>query len=300
MVRYPLEIEFTNYCSLKCISCISKNVKDKWFLWRQKYKRILVFIERNKNYIEYLNLGWLWDNCIHPDILEYLDELKLLKGMNISLLMPTKWVSISDKILLKIKELKDLGIKINIPIWIFSLKRDVLNFMVWMSDINTKETQLDYYKKFSDFIKKLKFYKIDFSLELLLTKFSQWEIGVFRKFCWKLWVEWVIHRLHNFWWRLKTFSFLYTDKEFFNAFHCSYEDSLEDKGDAYYNDVCWFFPYIDFKWDIYPWTFCMHYYLWNIENYVGNFPDLIRTCQKEIDLNNSFCSKCTHNLKNKY
>lgn len=44
MIKYPLEIELTNYCSLKCISCVSRDLNNRWFLSENHFDLIINFI----------------------------------------------------------------------------------------------------------------------------------------------------------------------------------------------------------------------------------------------------------------
>lgn len=297
--KYPIEIEFTNNCWLRCISCISKKITNKWFLEENIYDKILNFLVYNHSEIEYITLWWLWDNFLHPKILEYLDKLKLLGGYNMPILIPTKWINFNIQLIDKIIELKKYWLDINIQIWIFSLKKELFNSMYWkMEKTSNKIHTYSYYEKFISFIKLLKAKQLDFSLELLLTRFSENEVSYFWKFCHSINVDWVIHRLHNFWWKLKTYNILYTANNSYNAFHCSYNKSLENNLKDYYHDKCWFFPYIDFEWTIYPWTFCTHYAIWNISNYSWTYIELVKKCYQTIDLKNKYCSKCIDNPNN--
>jgi hypothetical protein len=133
---------------------------------------------------------------------------------------------------------------------------------------------------------------------LLLTKLSENEINVFNKFCDKLQVDWVVHKLHNFWGRLDNYSSLLSSKDY-NAFHCSFNKSRENDENDYYNDLCGFFPYIDFEWNIYPWTHCLHYNLFNIKNIIDkNYNFVIEKCKKMISLENENCKKCVFNSNN--
>jgi MoaA/NifB/PqqE/SkfB family radical SAM enzyme len=289
--KYPLEIEFTNNCSLKCKVCISKDIKTKWFLAEDTFDLILKYILENKDYIDYITIWWLWDNFLHPKILLFLDKLKILKSTSLPILIPTKWMTITEEIVLKITELKNLWIKINIQIGLFSINNSIQDYLTWTPNLN-------YFSKLSKTIKLFKNNKVDFSFELLLTKLSENEIEAFYKFCDKLQVDGVVHKLHNFWARLKAYNSLSSLKNY-NAFHCSFNKSKENDINDYYNDLCWFFPYINFEWNIYPGTFCLHYKPLNIKSVMNkNYDFIIDYCKKIINMENENCKKCSHNSNN--
>ena len=251
---------------------------------------MLNFIKINHKDIEYITLWWLWDNFLHPKIINYFNKLKTLSEYNISFLIPTKWISLNEKIIKKLFELKQCWININLQIWIFSIKPEIQNIMCWVKNI-------DYYNKFNILVKLLKNYKLDFAMELLLTKYSEDEVEKFYDFCSSLNIDGVIHRLHNFWWKLSNYKKLLSKNSNYNAFHCSFNESKEDNKNKYYNEICWFFPFINYKWDIYPWTFCMHYHIWKIYEFGENnwMDKILKECYKKIDLNNIFCKICIEN-----
>lgn len=295
-IKYPIEIEFTNNCALKCISCISKDYKNKWSISSKNFNTILEFLDKNLDDITYVTLGWLWDNLLHKDILILLDGFKRFNKRELNILIPTKWNALTEEIILKLQELKKNWININIQIWIFSLREKVQNFMSGIDE----NKNFNYFKIFIDKIKYLKKIRLDFSLELLLTKLSENETDRFYDFCNWIGVDGVVHRLHTFWWKLTTYSDLYSSNKNFTAFHCSYDESKVDDENHYYNDKCWFFPYIDWEWNIYPGTFCTHYNIWKIENFIHEnaMEHIVEKCYQAINLQNEYCLKCTDNPVN--
>lgn len=299
-IKYPLEIEFTNHCGLKCISCISRDLDHRGFISRENFEVLMNFLDKNLEDIKYITFWWLWDNLLHKDILYFLDRFKVFSSRNLNILIPTKWNALTQEIILKIKELKKAGLNINIQIGIFSLREKVQNFMSGLD----ADSNFNYFQIFKNQVKYLKKVKLDFALELLLTKFSENEVDNFYKFCNTIWVDWVVHRLHTFWGKLKTYEDLYSNKKDYDAFHCSYNESEKDDSNDYYHDKCWFFPYIDWSWTIYPWTFCTHYNIWKLEDFVyyKSMDDIVNNCSDRIDLQNKYCLKCVdnpiNNLKN--
>jgi MoaA/NifB/PqqE/SkfB family radical SAM enzyme len=288
--KYPLEIEFTNHCTLRCKTCISKDLKEKWFLKEEVYDLILDFIIKNIDKIEFLAVAGLWDSFLHPKILLFLDKLKILKNTNLPILFPTKWITMTKDIALKIKELRDVWVSIDIQIWIFSIDKKVQNFLCWIGE------NFDYFPKFVEIVKLFKKNWINFSIELVLTKISEREVNAFWRFCEELQINWEVHQVHNFWGKLKNYEVLKTDKKmiFFD----------ETKKDCYpwigcYTDKCGFYPYIDFKGNMYPWTFCCHYKpikMNKIKN--KNYNLVVESFINIIDLENSFCKRCTYNPNN--
>ena len=119
-----------------------------------------------------------------------------------------------------------------------------------------------------------------------MTKYTINEVSYYKKFCNSIWIDPIIHRLHNFWWKLETYDELYvkwTTHPIKNI-----------------NWICWFKPFFDWNANIFPWTFCNHYPLWNLDDF--NFSwwmiKIIDKCYDTIDLNNSFCAKCDDNILN--
>jgi hypothetical protein len=181
---------------------------------------------------------------------------------------------------------------IDVQIWLFSLNKDVINFLFW---VNKK---FDYLAKLSETIKLFKSNWINFSFELLLTKLSENEINVFHKFCKDLKVNWEAHRLHNFWWKLVNYNSLKSSEEFYSS-HKSKEACIEREN--CHSNKCGFYPYINFRWDIYPWTFCCHYEPINIRDFKNkNYNFVINRFIDIIDIENPFCKKCTYNNTKTY
>lgn len=294
MIKYPIEIELTNHCGLQCISCISKDIKERWFIKLSKFDIFISFLQLNYNNIEFLTIWWFWDNFLHPKIDLILDKLLKLKWYNIPIVFPTKAISINEKMIKKIKLLKKEWLNINLQIWIFSLREDISNFLCWLYNPNTKCFNLNYYEIFKEKIRILKTEWVDFSLELLLTKFSENEISYFYSFCESLGVEGVVHKLHNFGWRLKTYNFLYSNVEPETK---SAWIRLKDTESVYYRDLCPFYPFIDYTGKVYPGSFCIHYKLWDISlyNFKWWMEAIVNKCYKIINLKNPFCKKCSEN-----
>jgi len=278
--KYPIDIELTSRCMLDCIWCIHWKRKDIWDMSLETFRKVLNFVSLNKENINYIALAWIWESLLNKDILLFLDELKNFKWM--WFIIPTKWWNLlTDDIIKKIQELRDSWVNITLQLWLYSLRREVIKKMY-----GVKNSNIDYYDTLMDSIKRMKKHRFDFCMELLLTKYSIKEVASYKKFCETLEVDFVIHRLHNFWWKLDNYEKLYVKWEtdpFYN-----------------YNWMCWFKPFFNWEGKVFPGSLCMHYELWNIDDY--NYKDwmikLLNNCYDIINLKNKFCSKCDENLLN--
>ena len=218
--RYPIDIELSSKCTFKCIWCIHSEMENRWFdLSVDNLKKIINFINLNRDNIIYVWLAGYWEPLLNKDILNILDELRALKGLFI--VIPTRWGKfLTNKIIDKIQELRDDWIDISVQFWLYSLKKEIVNKMCWV----------DHYDDLIDSIKRMKNLNFDFCLELLLTKYSKIEVPSFNKFCEIIWVDSVIHRLHNHWWKLDNYEDLYiawdTDPYYNYNWICSFKPFL--------------------------------------------------------------------------
>ena len=74
-----LTMELTNLCNYNCIMCYREDVdlKEKGFMGRKLFTRIIQDVEANGLKFQGLKLSWLGEALIHPDInffFEYLSE----------------------------------------------------------------------------------------------------------------------------------------------------------------------------------------------------------------------------------
>ena len=56
-VKYPIELELSSFCSLKCISCINSSIKSKTNISIENFDLILDYVFKNKDNILYINLS---------------------------------------------------------------------------------------------------------------------------------------------------------------------------------------------------------------------------------------------------
>ena len=274
--KYPIDIELSSKCTFKCVWCIHDKLEDRWWdLSVENIKKIINFININRSNIVYVWLAGFWEPLLNKNILLILDELINLK--DIFLIIPTRWWKfLTNEILLKIQELRDKWIDISVQLWLYSLRKDIVNKMCWV----------DHYDDLINSIKRMKSLNFDFCLELLLTKNSKKEVPYFKKFCKSLDVDFIVHRLHNFWWKLDNYEDLY----------------VEGDTDPYhnYNWMCWFKPFFTRNWKLTPWTFCWHYDLGWIDKYLFDWwmIKIIDDCYDTISLKNEYCKKCDDNILN--
>lgn len=274
--KYPVEIELSSKCNFKCVWCIHKILPDRWHdLSFDNFRKIINFVKLNKENIDHIWLNWIWEPLLNQNILLILDELLEIK--DIPVLLPTKWWKLlTDKIIEKIQFLRSRWVDINVQFCLYSMRKEVLNEICWV----------DYYDDFFRTVKKLKSLNFDFTSELLLTKYTKNEVEYYKKFCHSIWIDPIIHRLHNFWWKLENYNDLYVE---------GVTESYKD-----YNWICWFKPFFNRKAEITPWTFCWHYNLWPMDkyNYKWWMVEVINDCYDIIDLKNKYCSKCNDNILN--
>ncbi|MDD2907740.1 MAG: radical SAM protein [Candidatus Gracilibacteria bacterium] len=278
--KYPIDVEISSRCMLNCVGCIHGKRKDLGDMSVETFKKVLNFVTLNNEDIIYVALAGIGESLINKNILLILDELKGFTGT--WFILPTKGLSfLSDDVIKKIQELRDSGVNITLQLGLYSLREKVINKMYGI-----KNSKINFLSETIDSIKRMKKLKFDFCMELLLTKYSVDEVGVYEKFCKVLGVDCVIHRLHNFGGKLERYEELY----------------VKGNTDPYYNynGMCGFKPFFNRKGDVFPGSLCMHYELGNIDDYSdeNGMTKILNECYDTIDMKNKFCSKCDDNLLN--
>jgi len=184
-----LEIELTNYCSMHCVVCPREKLINFSFLSFDNFKKIIPLLKKWE-YREVLICG-LWDAFLHKEINHFMEYLfQELPG--IKLFFMTKWQSIKDEHLFKIKELKERWYNISLTFSIFSLNKKIYNYLTWWNFFETFKTTLN----------KTHDLQIDYSLEFMLSTLTLWELAAFKKFASNLWKDYGISLVHNWWWRI--------------------------------------------------------------------------------------------------
>lgn len=185
-----IEIEFTSYCGLKCIICPRENLPQYNFMEFDSLKKIVELV-KEWTYTEIM-VCWLWDAFLHPKIDIFLDYI-FQELPKIKFFIMTKWQSIQEKHLLKIKELNEKGFNIGLTFSIFSLKKNVYNYLTWW----------DYFDRFMTIFKKSLNMNINYSVEFLLSTLTLWELDGFKKFAKSIWKkDYWISLVHNWWWEI--------------------------------------------------------------------------------------------------
>lgn len=278
-IKYPIEIELTDFCWLKCASCVNPLLKNKGFLSINDFEIIIDYIYKNKDNILYINFSWIGDVFLHKDF-NLLIDLFIVKFKNtwVNVLIPTKWQSINVKHLETLKKISINWINLNISIWMYSLIENVHNSLSWSKT---------FYKTI-EFMKDLKKNNICFSLELLKNKVSEKENKIFNNFINKVWIWWSIHNYHNFWWSINNKNYKYWKEE------CSF--------DWWWYQINWFYcafiPFISKSWNLYScsvsWKNKTHM-IWNIKKLFIKFPDfrnLVLFIKNDF-LNKDKCKNCS-------
>lgn len=248
-----IEIEITSYCWLKCIVCPREKLKEFHFIEFDNFKKIINLVKQG-NYTEIM-VCWLWDAFLHKDINIFLDYL-FEKLPNINFFIMTKWQSIKEEHLLKIKELKERGYNISLTFSIFSLNKKIYNYLTWW----------DYYDRFMWTFKKVISMNIDYSIEFLLSTLTLSELDKFKEFANKIgkndyWVSLV----HNWGWEISK----EIHKKFFDDKLLSWFYSKRKEWDLC-EAIKYDYLYIDSFWDVFQCSLNEIHrkgYLWKIWEY---------------------------------
>ena len=232
-MKYPIELELTDICALKCMNCINSQLDNKSYMSLEIFSKILQYISSNKHNVLYLNLSWIGDVFLHPEFSKFIDLLcEKIWGTKIDILIPSKWQSYNSEILKSLKKIQNSGLKLNVSVWFFSLIPSKHNKIVWHSTG---------FEKTMDFMKALKYHTIPFSIELATDDTK--ELKYLNKIAniFEVWysIQWV----HNF-------GGHFEDKLLPRVYNqCSFHTDNEYILDWFY---CPFIPLISKDWYIYP------------------------------------------------
>lgn len=286
MFKYPIEVEITDFCTLRCDCCPNKSFKSKWYISDENFYKIIDYVYVNHEKILFLDLCGIWDIFLHPRICNYFDYIwKKFAWKKLDILIPTKWAWINVKHIKALHRLKDKWINFNVSFWLYSMRESIHN-------------KIAGHKNFDKMIRIMKLFKkewLSLSLELLVNKYSFEEIEYFYKFWEALWVNYKIHNYHNFWWSMKNEDiYKYNKKDY--KFKCSFADDETYELDFYCKYT---FPFI--ARDGYLFS-CSHW--WKQERYrvdtisklLADYPDyedLLKYVTSE-KLNKTVCKDCTY------
>lgn len=285
-VKYPIELELSSFCSLKCISCINSSIKSKTNISIENFDLILDYVFKNKDNILYINLSWVWDIFLHPDIDKILIKfIKIFKNTNIDILISTKWTYIKPTTLKILSTFKENWVNLNICVWIFSMEKQKYE--------NFTQTKGSFEKvlKFLFILKKNNF---NFSLELLLSSYSLDSINLFKSLINKLKIDEVYYKYHNFNWRIN----LESEQNFHINLkqNCDFNEHEIHKNSFYKNySNCKFIPFISSDLEMYLCSLSSHWKsFWDFKELIQKYPnfiDLVFYFKEQINLEN--CSKCS-------
>jgi len=278
-LKYPLEIEFTNFCSLRCKVCINKDFIQRWNISFGTFQFILDYIDRNKEEILYVNFAWIGDIFMHPQINQFLKIFQeRFKWSGIQVLIPTKGQKINLQHILFLKKLQKSEVKLNVNVWFYSFSETIQNEMSWWKS----------FSKMLYFLTLLKKFRIPFSIELISNKLDEYR--KLQKYASYFWCWYSLQNFHNFSGRIKGENFAFNK--------CSFDRQDYKIQDAH----CSFIPFIDFSGNVYPcsissWT--KELCLWNIKQTFQDFPhylDLVNYIKNS--LTKEKCIQCS--LYNNY
>ena len=211
-MRYPIEIELTDYCTLSCECCPNKTYINKSYMEDKVFYSIIDYIFNNQDNILMVDLCGVGDIFLHPKICEYLDYIgDKFKWTSIQILIPTKWSIIQQKHIEALIRLHNKGIDYDISIGMYSLRPHVHDAIS-----GTKN-----FSKMMNFILECKKNKLLFWLELLLNNFSIHELPYFYAFWKKLQTNYKVHTYHNFWGSMEE-SNLYNDASLYKDLECEF------------------------------------------------------------------------------
>jgi MoaA/NifB/PqqE/SkfB family radical SAM enzyme len=273
-ITHWIEIEFTNYCGLDCKVCVRKEAKDFGFISFETFTLLTDLIsQRNCTHI---TIWWLWDAFLHKDLFLFIDYL-FQKIPQAHLSFITKWQTITDKHLEKLKSYKENGFRVSISFSVFSLDETIHNHLTWW---------WNNYHQLMSIMKQCKKLEINYSVQFLLSLLTLPELEKFKTFANKTWIKYWISPIHNWWWKLN--HELY--KKLFNfdalKWYCK---------KRWRNDICEIFSsshlYYNYKWESFPCSLSSlkpKWYVWKLW-----VDDVWKMYEKKSQLNyKDICANC--------
>ncbi len=241
MEKYPIEIEISSYCWLRCKSCINSSLSKKVFVDSRDFKSIIDFLVKNKESISFIDISWIGDAFLHPEILAFLEYLyDSFSGYPIHLNFSQKGQKVWEEHIKILEKMKDSWMQIDIFIWIFSIREKVYEFLSWWDSL----------KRVLEFAQKMQKKWFFVSLELLNNYFANSEYEKFYKICDSIGCSWSIKNITNFWWLLPTkqsYLFGYNNKFESPALIRASEKTVDER---HISEKCGSTPYISAAWDI--------------------------------------------------
>lgn len=285
--KYPIEIEFTSYCWLKCNYCINWEIQNKLYLDIDNYNLFLDYVYNNIDNILYVNFSWIWDLFLHPKINLFLIMfIKKFKWTNLNVLISTKWITLNNINISILSKFSINNINLNISIGIFSFNEKLHDNFT-----NVKWS----FNKTIKCIYMLKNKGINFSLELLISKYSINTINSFKRFINNNNIEWILHNVHDFNWRID----ISNESSYNGKDYCNFSDLHDFESNFYKNfSKCKFIPILSCTWFFYICSISSHSKNWlikRIEDIIveyNNYIDFVIHTKSLIWTN---CNNCSLN-----
>ena len=194
-LKYPIELELSSYCGLRCKSCINSDLVKRKFIEAWDYRAIIDFLFLHKDCISFIDISGIWDAFLHPKISDFLEYFyNTFKWCNISVNFSQKWQAITEEHICILEKMQESWIQIDIFIWVFSIRENVYKYLSWW----------DSFKRVVAFAKLMHRKGFNVSMELLNNYFSHWEYEKFYELCNAIGCSASIKNITNFWWLLST------------------------------------------------------------------------------------------------
>jgi len=220
---------------------------------------------------------------LHKDIFKILNILfKEING--ITIVINTKWDSLDDNKIWKLKNIVDKWYNLLVYWSIFSFNDKDHNFLTWSKY---------WYKMILSKLVLLKKNKVKIWTEFLLTSYSYKDLKKYYKLCDILWTNPAIQKLANWWWNLddKIYSKLFWDKKLLLS-HNIYSNKKEKEWCVFHDNT---FLQIDYLWNIFKCCFFQYnrdLSLWNISN--TSYEDIFKENNNKKKVYKNVCETCIY------
>lgn len=291
-MKYPIELEITNYCSLQCKCCPNSSFQERVHMSFLDFQYVINYIDKNKEHILFLDISGIGDIFLHPEIDVFLRLLgERFSDKKLDILIPSKLTFIRNSTLNILRELTTkYHLSYNISIWIYSMRASIHDAITKLPGSFLQTVKM---------MKILKNLNIPFSLELMINQFSSKEEDVFIEFAQAFGVNYKVHNFHNFWGSITNFH-----AQKYNQPHLKWKCSFADDETYELDFYCKYtLPFIGSNGFLY---WCSHggkqekFKIDTLSNTLGvytSYPDLLKFITK-TKLNPDICKWCTYFLQN--
>ncbi len=126
---HSIDIEITNHCNAHCIFCPNDKIKEKGFMKKEVFFKIINKIkEANISFIMFIGRG---EPILHPHFLEFVRHIKENSGAKLEVF--TNGYLLSKKLIDELAELNDEYLNLRINVSLHSLKINVHDKLVGLS-----------------------------------------------------------------------------------------------------------------------------------------------------------------------